>query len=52
MDAISDRERLKRIGEGAGEKVYFSWKDSVEAARKRYAEIIESKHTKRRFWGR
>ena len=52
LDAISDRDRLKRIGEGAGEKVYFSWKDSVEAARKRYAEIIESKHTKRRFWGR
>lgn len=52
LDAINDRERLKRIGEGASEKVYYSWEDAVESARKRYIEIIENKRAKKHFWGR
>ena len=32
---------LKELGRAAEEKVYWSWKDSIHAARRRYEELLE-----------
>ncbi len=38
--AISDAEHLKQVGDNANKYVYYSWEDSVRAARLRYDEIL------------
>lgn len=42
--ALSDEERLKRIGKNAGMSVYLSWEDAVARAYKRYCEIYNEHH--------
>ncbi len=42
MSAIMNEGLLKTIGNGAADKVYFSWEQSVELARKRYEIVIET----------
>lgn len=42
--ALSDSERLKRIGKNAGESVYLSWEEAVARAYKRYCEIYNEYH--------
>ena len=42
--ALSDTERLEKIGKNAGESVYLSWEESVARAYKRYCEIYNEFH--------
>ena len=42
MDAIRTEGLLKAVGRGAEDKVYFSWEQSVDLARKRYEIVIEN----------
>ena len=35
------KEKFRRIGENASEKIYLSWTDSVERARAQYRSVIE-----------
>ena len=50
-EAISDPTKLKEIGENANKYVYYSWEDSVRAARLRYDEILFNYNKpKRRKW--
>ncbi len=39
--AISDRERLQRVGVQAGKDLYLSWEDAVARAYTRYEEILK-----------
>ncbi len=45
--AVSDLEKLKEVGINAGKYIYYSWEDSVAAARKRYEQIIASYNKKK-----
>jgi 1,2-diacylglycerol 3-alpha-glucosyltransferase len=40
IEACGDRERLRRIGENAAERIYLSWDDAVARAYARYEEIL------------
>ena len=40
--AVNTDGLLKVIGKGAEDKVYFSWEDSVDLARKRYEIVVEN----------
>ncbi len=40
-DACADRERLRRIGETAAEKIYVSWDEAVRRAAERYEYVID-----------
>lgn len=42
MGAIRTEGLLKAVGRGAEDKVYFSWEQSVDLARKRYEIVIEN----------
>ncbi len=44
--AVSDREKLKRIGENAMQNCYISWADCTEALLKRLNEIVVEKGNK------
>jgi len=53
--AVSNRDRLKKAGENAGQHVYLSWADAIDCACRRYEEILcewRSKTTKRFFLNR
>lgn len=39
-NAVSDPSKLKEVGDGANKYVYYSWEDSVRAARLRYDEVL------------
>ncbi len=39
--AVSDRERLQRVGVQAGKDLYLSWEDAVARAYTRYEEILK-----------
>jgi len=39
-NAVSDRSKLKEVGDSANKYVYYSWEDSVRAARLRYDEVL------------
>ena len=41
LAAVRRKGFLKKLGLAAQEKVYFSWEDSVTAARKRYETLLE-----------
>ncbi len=42
ISGINTDGLLEKIGRGAEDKVYFSWEQSVELARKRYETVIEN----------
>lgn len=45
--ACRDRERLKKIGQNAADKIYISWEDAVKKAYARYETVVE-RGTKKR----
>ncbi len=44
LEAIRSENGFKKLGKAAGEKVYFSWEDSIKSAYKRYEEIVAERH--------
>jgi len=49
--AISDTNKLKEVGDNANKHVYYSWEDSVRAARLRYDEVLFNHNKpKRKGW--
>lgn len=40
--AVSDKDKLKKVGKSAQDEVYCSWEDSVKKAYERYEEIIKN----------
>lgn len=46
MEIISDREKLKTVGERAQKTIYRSWEDIVDEVKLRYIELIKSKSNK------
>ena len=43
IEAISDREELKKIGKQAGEQLYINWETCTDMLIERYKEIIKEK---------
>ncbi len=39
-NALSDKDRLKTVGENASQTIYLSWEDSIARAYNRYCEIV------------
>ena len=42
IEAARQKDFLKNLGKSAGDHIYVSWEDSVDAAVKRYGHIIEN----------
>lgn len=42
LEACADRERLRRIGQNAADRLYLSWDDAVARAYARYEQILQS----------
>lgn len=42
LKACADRERLRRIGRNAAERLYISWDDAVKKAYARYEEVVRA----------
>lgn len=47
LEACADRERLRRIGQNAADRLYISWDDAVKKACARY-EIVAARGTRKR----
>jgi glycosyltransferase involved in cell wall biosynthesis len=46
-EALSDREKLKAVGQCAARDLYFNWRDCADILIKRYREIISAKNKNR-----